>query len=328
MRKSFLFPAAIAVLTGISLASPASAAVTIDWVTVGNAGNAPDTTGYGAVDYEYKISRNEVTIAQYAEFLNAVAAANDPYGLYNTSMASSTFLGSLITRSGSPGGYTYSVVGSGERPITYVSWFDAARFVNWLHNGQGIGGTETGVYNLVGAMSGTGFSVQPGAAVWIPSEDEWYKAAYYDPEKVNADLSVGGYWLYPTRSDSLAGNTLGEAYSANYIDGDYARDQNGLPSYLTDVGAYGPDSASYYGTNDQGGNVWEWNDAVISDSMRGMRGGSWNNSEGSLRSSNRNNPAPTYESNNVGFRVASVPEPGFVVLTVLFGMFGVARRRR
>ncbi len=322
MKKSFLFPAAIAVLTGISPASPASAA-TIDWVTVGNAGNAPDANGYGAVDYGYKISRNEVTIAQYTAFLNAVAAS-DPYGLYNTNMAMDVNIAG-ISRSGSPGGYTYSVVGSGDRPITYVSWFDAARFVNWLHNGQGIGGTETGVYNLVGAMSGTGFSVQPGAKVWIPTEDEWYKAAYYDPAK---NGGAGGYWLHANRSDSMTSNAIGDVGAANFFDGDYAKAQNGLSSYLTEVGAYGPGSQSAYGTNDQGGNVMEWNDAVIDGSWRGLRGGSWSNYEVILRSSGRGSYVPTDQSYFVGFRVAGVPEPGCVVLTVLFGMLGVARRRR
>ena len=67
--------------------APAASAVTIDWVSIGNPGNAADNTGYGAVGYAYSIDKYEVTNAQYAEFLN-VKAASDPLGLYNTSMGS------------------------------------------------------------------------------------------------------------------------------------------------------------------------------------------------------------------------------------------------
>ena len=124
----------LAVLAGISLVTPAFATVNITYVTVGNGGNANDTTGYGAVANTYKIAQNETTISQYAEFLNAVAKT-DTYSLYSTSMTTSYING--ISRSGSSGTFTYSVApGSGNKPITYVSWFDAARFTNWLHNGQ------------------------------------------------------------------------------------------------------------------------------------------------------------------------------------------------
>ena len=110
---------------------------------------AYDATGYGSVAYDYRIGTTEVTNAQYVDFLNAVAAT-DPYGLYNTSMGSDTRGG--ITRSGSgtiPDPYIYSVkadaVGQGpggsdyayaDKPVVYVSWGDAARFSNWLNNGQ------------------------------------------------------------------------------------------------------------------------------------------------------------------------------------------------
>ena len=300
-------------------------------MTVGDAGNAADTTaGYGAVAYEYNIARNETTISQYAAFLNA-AAASDPYGLWTSGM--STDLNSAgISRSGSSGSYTYSVIGSGDRPITYVSWFDAARFVNWLHNGQGAGSTETGVYNLNGATSGI-FTAQVGATVWLPTEDEWYKAAYYDPTK---NAGAGGYWLHANRSDSMTSNLIGAVGAANYYDGDFAVTQSGSLSsgqnYLTDVGAYGTGSQSYYGTNDQAGNVREWNDAVISGSSRGQRGGYWVNPESTLRSSVRVGNNPTFQNDAVGFRIAGapvpIPEPSTLFLTVLFGAGCLCRRKR
>lgn len=315
------------VLAACITATPALAAVNIDYVTVGDPGNAANpATGslYGSVAYVYQIARNETTIAQYAEFLNAVART-DAYGLYSTSMTTSHISG--ITRSGTPGNFSYSVTpGSGNKPITYVSWFDAARFCNWLHNGQQtLAGaaltTETGAYTLNGAVSGI-ITKNADAKVWIPSENEWYKAAYYDPTK---NSGLGGYWLHATQSDTLTSNTIGVAGAANFYDGDFV----GYPAMaLTDVGAYGANSDSYYGTNDQAGNVWEWNDTVLSSSSRVLRGGSWLISEPNLRSSNRINFALVNQTDIVGFRVASVPEPTAIILTILSGVTLVTRRRR
>jgi formylglycine-generating enzyme required for sulfatase activity len=76
----------------------AASAVTIDWVTVGDPGNPGDWYGRGAVNYVYRISKYEVTNAQYAEFLKAVAVA-DTHDLYNTAMGSVMDNGG-ITRSG------------------------------------------------------------------------------------------------------------------------------------------------------------------------------------------------------------------------------------
>jgi formylglycine-generating enzyme required for sulfatase activity len=304
------------------------AVVNIDSVLVGNINNANDAaTGsvYGAVAYAYQIAKNETTISQYAEFLNAVAKT-DTYSLYNTSMTTSYING--IARSGSSGSFTYSVnPGSANKPITYVSWFDAARFTNWLHNGQPGGAqdaasTEDGAYTLLGAMSGV-IAKNGGAKAWIPSESEWYKAAYYDPNMGGA--GVGGYWLHANQSNTMTSNTAGAAGAANHYDGDYV----GYPgAVLTEVGAYWMNSDSAYGTNDQAGNVWEWNDAVISGSSRGLRGGSWSFGASFLASSYRDGNGPSNEYYFIGFRVASVPEPTSLVLTMLAGSVMLARRKR
>ena len=298
--KSSITTSTLAVLAGISLLSQATAQVTIDWVRVENLNNAADTSGYGAVSYGYSIGKYEVTNAQYTVFLNA-KASTDTYGLYNENMAS---IG--ITRSGSSGSYTYSVTQAlANRPVAYVSWYDAARFTNWLHNGQGSGSTETGAYTLNG---NTGTPTRnAGAIVWLPSENEWYKAAYYDPTKGGS----GGYWTYPNKSDSVT-----------------TADANFSSSQTKDVGYYSSDP-SFYGTFDQGGNVWEWNDAVV-NSNRLLRGGSWYDTSGSMASSIRNPISPTTEGGyaNVGFRVASVPEPSGLVLTMLIGAGFVCHRRR
>jgi len=303
MKQRVFSSAGLAVLAGISFVTQALAVVNIAWVPVGNAGNAPDTaTGslYGAVGYAYNIGKYEVTNSQYAEFLNAKGGSNS-YGIYNASMA-----GYGITRSGSAGSYNYGLTsGLENRPVVYVSWFDAARFTNWLGNGQGGGDTETGAYTLISGQTTGIVTVNPGAQIYIPSENEWYKAAYY-----NGGTST--YSLYPNGQ-----NTITTA-DANYASGG-----------STNVGSYSGDPSSY-GTFDQGGNVYEWNDAVISGSFRGLRGGSWDSFYGVfvLRSSGRGGLDPSFEDLLIGFRVASVPEPTSVVLAMVASGMLLVRRKR
>ncbi len=307
-------------------------AVVIEYVPVGNPGNAADFTfdpaGYGAVAYDYQIGKYEVTNAQYAEFLNAVAKT-DTYGLYNPGMNSNARGG--ITQSGVSGSYTYAVkTNMGNKPVNYVSWYDAARFTNWLHNSQPNGlqttlTTEGGAYTLTG---NTGLiSKETTATVWIPTENEWYKSAYHDP---TAD-GTGDYWLYPTRSDTIP--TVGTAGvngdiinpGANVVNYTSGADWNSLDGNVTTVGSATSDS--YYSTLDQGGNVWEWNDVIIGSS-RGLRGGSFSTiGQVALRASTRSNNTPSNEGFNVGFRVASVPEPSVTVAGLLASGLLLRRRR-
>jgi formylglycine-generating enzyme required for sulfatase activity len=282
----------------------------LEMVPVGNPGNVADagntsTPGvHGAVPYEFRIGKHEVTWNQYAVFLNAVAAT-DTYGLYHPSMQTDPSVYG-IQRTGTSGAHTYTVVGDGNRPVTYVSWFDAARFCNWLHNGRPSGAqtaatTEMGAYPLNGATSGA-LSIQrnPGARYWIPSEAEWYKAAYHDPRTAAQGGPTGNdfYWLFPTRSDVIptAEAPPGGINSVNI------NTSTGGP---TPVGAY-PSAPSYYGTFDQGGNAWEWNDRVIYGTVRGLRGGSWNSNEDTMRSNFLSDDnVPERENQVIGFRVAA-----------------------
>ena len=297
--------------------------VIIDFVSIGNLGNAADANnGYGplgSVAYKYSIARTETTAAQYCTFLNSVAKA-DPYKLYSSGMGSTNYIANII-RTGSSGSYSYSVSGGdGQRPVTLVSWFDAVRFCNWMQNGQGNGSTENGAYTLNGAMSGL-YSVNAGAQFWIPTENEWYKAAYYDPTKGPA----GGYWKYPSRTNSMPGNTVGLAGAANYNDGDYV----GYPGEaFTEVGAYGPNSASYYGTNDQGGNSHEWLDFKVANFLQSIRGGSALSDVNPLGSNYRLNQQPYQEYGDTGFRIATVPEPSAALLVVLGSLLLTHRRMR
>ena len=198
--------------------------MSLDFVPVGDPGNAADTTGYGSVPYAYQMGKYDVTIGQYCQFLNAVAKT-DAYGVYDSGMA--TNIPSIgIARIGSPGSYSYWVGGSNDQgpdcPIFNVTWGDAARFCNWLQNGQptgpqGTGTTETGAYALNGATTSSALlsvTRNAGAKYFIPSENEWYKAAYYKGGGTNA-----GYWAYPTQSDTVPSNVLSttDTNSANYV---------------------------------------------------------------------------------------------------------------
>jgi formylglycine-generating enzyme required for sulfatase activity len=202
-------------------------------------------------------------------------------------------------------------------PIFDVTWGDAARFCNWLQNGQptgpeGSGTTETGAYTLSGATADSALIAvtrNSGASYFIPTENEWYKAAYYNP-------GAGAYWTYPTQSNIAPGNTLPDpGNSANYWNGSYTDPTN----YLTPVGAFSA-SPGPYGTFDMGGDVSQWNETISTtvNSDRDLRGGSWTGaSPGSWYHSFG---FPTLVEPDIGFRVASVPEPGSVGMLIMIAL--------
>jgi sulfatase modifying factor 1 len=313
--------ARVAMVAVVAFSGSMSSAVAVETVRVGNPGNIDDTRyatpGFGGVNYAYRIGMYEVTAGQYTDFLNAVAAT-DAYGLYNTSMWSYPF-GCGIERSGIPGSYTYGVASDRvNRPVNFVSWGDAARFVNWMHSGQPSGvqdltTTEDGAYYLDGATSDTDLIAivrQPDARWMIPSEDEWYKAAYYDPNLGDGEVA---YWDYPTQSntpptaDTPPGVDLADG-SANYVYmnvGDFVD-----PVYrTTEVGAYNAKpSDSPYGTFDQGGNVDEWTESIIGlfGTHRVGRGGSFS-STSDLRASDQSLALPSSGSIYGGLRVTRIP---------------------
>ncbi len=255
----------------------------LETVTVGNPGNRPDDTGFGAVAYPFKIGRFEVTAAQYVAFLNAKARSAPDGALWSNDM-DTTLSGSGprcdIRRVGELGGYVYSVPPeSADRPVNFASFWDACRFCNWLHNGQGDGDTEEGAYSLKGYRGRDGRAIKrnPGARWFVPNEDEWYKAAYYDPNKPGG----AGYWNYPTRSDTKPGPALAS-------------------------------SPSPYGTFDQAGSVSEWTEAssaakgLVPPFLRCFWGGSSDSAEGGRNVRPRNVSLHSNSDHpSVGFRVAS-----------------------
>lgn len=331
--------------TGFTIAALAACAgaraeLLIETVPVGAPDNAGELAGAGAgalgfgpdrvcgaVGYRYSIGKFEVTTDQYVAFLNAVATT-DTYSLYNPAMWSNTY-GCKIQRSGSAGSYTYSVASNwASRPVNYLSWGDAARFCNWLHNGQpagiqGPGTTEDGSYLLNGATSQEALMAvvrAPGATWAIPTEDEWYKAAYHKGD------DAPGYWDYPTTSDSPPGNDVifpDPGNNANYYQAGYTP---GGPYWRTPIGEF-ENSASPWGTFDQGGNVAEFTETIFSDLARVWRGGSFQG-DSFLHAAQRDGTIPPKEDYNFGLRVVYVPEPGSLSLLAVSGWIALCRRKR
>jgi sulfatase modifying factor 1 len=315
-------------------------AVAFDWVTVGDPGNAPDTqvmtkgpvadftTGYGAVDYTYRIAKQQVTNTQYVAFLNAV----DPAGtnllrVYDARMTTNNlgaaYTGGIDFNATAGDGAKYSVKsGQANYPATWINWVSGARFVNWLANGQGAGATETGVYDM-SLMTGQFAPPPPRAAdapIFIPSENEWYKAAYYDPTKDG----TGGYWQYGTRSDAGPASlpppgtpnsaNLGSGTGSGGVANTLATTGAAFDStviYLTDVGAYSS-AASYYGVSDLDGLVYDWTEATrtsFGNELPIYRGGSWRYGETYTGASYRNTYSGAGAASYAwyGLRVASLP---------------------
>ncbi len=305
---------ALAVLT-LAGASGVRAEVVMETVTIGNIGNPGNVDdghrpSSGAVDYVYDIAKYEVTAGQYRDFLNAVAAT-DTNGLY-LAIYDSNAMGCQITQHGTSGSYTYDFSGrpSGteadwvDRPMNYVPWHNALRFANWMHNGQATGlqdatTTEDGVYDLSDYAP-----VRKSGATWVlPSEDEWYKAAFHKNDGV-----TGNYFFYPTSSDTRPSNAVVDPDPGNNATfwGDEGEGTTlGAPYWRTPIGEH-ENTTSPYGTFDQGGNVWEWNEKVY-DSYRGCRGGSFYNWPEYMTTGPTTINWPPGGDYSFGFRLARIP---------------------
>ena len=273
---------------------------TIDFVNIGNTGNAADTTSYGAVPYEYRASIHEIS-------QNAIDKATAS-GMANVTAGAWT----------------------GSQPAANITWYEAAAFVNFLNTNSG----KTAAYDLTFSNSqwsmalwsseqawtagGTNLYRNKDAFYFLPSENEWYKSAYYNAAGTN-------YFLYPTGSDTAptpvaSGTNAGSAVYNNAAS---------VPAIVDSAGGLSP-----YGTMGQGGNVYEWNESAFagtnssSSDARAVRGGDFLNTELNLRSSFRSFLDPTFEDGGIGFRVASVPEPSTYALLLMAGAGWLLWKRR
>ena len=194
---------------GFRLSSSSSALNPLNlsnFVVVADANNVADTNGYGSVNTNYLIGKYSVTNCEYALFLNSVDPQGiNPQGLYSLNM-NSNVIGGISVISGNANGSKYvTKTNMSNKPVIYVSWFDAVRYCNWLHNGaltynttdNAASARNSGAYNVGTATTGDAVAKESNAAYHIPTENEWYKAAYYKGGSTNA-----GYWLYATQSDA------------------------------------------------------------------------------------------------------------------------------
>ena len=247
-----------------------------------------------AVNYDYKIMKYEVTVEQYCEFLNAVAGKMDPHSLYDKRMR--------INREGMAFSYKYSPKkGFENHPVTCINFLRAARFANWINNDKPSGNqtdatTEKGAYDMSGDLK----THSKDAKVWIPTEKEWYKAAYYNPE-MSATQKKPVYWdfgdrsLYRLTKYPVAEAPPGTKHSANY--------DKKLQS-TTPVGAY-KDAYSEYGLFDMNGNVFEWTETFIKPENKNIRGGAWNYPDSYAFRKKRTGARIKEATTGYGFRLAA-----------------------
>jgi len=312
-----LFFATASLLLAPGLAS----AVSVNWTSIGNPANPADPiNGYGSVTDPFKIGTYEVTNSQYVEFLNSKDRfGSNTLGLYNASMANTSLSGGISFTPANPNGSKYAAIaGQGNRPVTHVNVYDAMRFANWMNNGQLTGSsTETGAYVLLGNQpipTNTGIITrEAGAQIFLPSAEEWYKAAYFN-------AAGNSYFTYPTASNSAPNDTTptGVPNSVN---------STSAVGHTTEVGAY-TGTASPYSVFDMGGNVFEFTDffPLFADGDQvAIRGSSWFQDNATMYSTATDAQVwfSEFEASYGGFRLAAVPEPSSFILAV-FGLAALA----
>lgn len=282
-----------------------------------------DQNGYGSVLMPYQIGTYDVTAEQYCAFLNSVAKKNDPHFLYNTNMTSDPNVACIIRSGDTNSGYTYTPISGREKfPITYVYWANALRFCNWLENNQPIGDqtaatTEKGSYDIAaihdftpGPKTEYSIPSTPGAAWVLPTENQWYKAAYYIP--LSNNNTPGKYCLFGTGNMDHPGNKWEEAVVANQanycLDGTFT---TSTQPHLTPVGSF-KNSPSPWGAYDMAGEVSQWTSTFdLTGSTVIIRGGSWSSqTSDELTSKVRLGISGLTTSPTIGFRVVyNIPPP-------------------
>ncbi|MHC4562559.1 MAG: formylglycine-generating enzyme family protein [Planctomycetota bacterium] len=254
--------------------------------------------------YDYRIGTCEITNDQWDKFEAelGVPVTGDPADAYNQGP---DFTGANV-------------------PIGNVSWYEAAQFVNWLNTSTGhqaaykftgTQGTSTYALDIWGAAeadNGTNFFRHKDAFYFLPTEDEWVKAGYWNGTSLQPYATKPGDTLH--QGDGASGT----GWNYDYPDGQ-----------PWDVGS---GSEEVNGTFDMMGNVREWMEShdgndLGAGSAHGMRGGSFDYLTG-LSSSYRTAYSPYFELYNTGLRVASIPEPCSLGLLWLGGLALLKRNRK
>ncbi|MFO0858606.1 MAG: SUMF1/EgtB/PvdO family nonheme iron enzyme [Phycisphaerales bacterium] len=326
----------------------------IDFVTVGAPGNAPwqgngtpgdRAIGRGGVGYEYKIGKFEVTSAQWVDFFNA--AYDRPAGDTIPHLIPPDCWGGISTTPThieNPNARRWTTTPqSAMLPTGDISWRMAAIYCNWLHNGKATnreaflnGAYDVSTFGYQGTVFTDQLTHHPDAHYWIPTWDEWLKAAHYDPVKQNSDGSLGGWWLYPHRSDVapvygppnvFVNGVLSQA-NAGWDQLDYP----GFNPFSVQLGAYAQ-VTSPWGLLDVAGATREWTEETVFvngvfPADRYFDGTAWDFSTGTVdRINSVGGDFPSLAVYDLGFRIAtSVPAPGISALAV--SLFALAAHRR
>lgn len=266
----------------------------MEWRTIGSPGNRPDRFEFGCVPYEYEMAKYQLSNADWCDFLNAVGyEASMRLKLYHKDMTSGILGGidvTTITPHSSPLTHNFSSKpGWEKKPIVYINYTSVCRYCNWLTSGD----TERGSYD----MSRDVPARLPGAKYFIPSDDEWYKAAYWRD---------GNYANYPT------GNELPRLDQANFERGDAF--SKGPPFYLADVDEYA-EASTPAGVVQMGGNAWEMLETVSRDThgawQNHYRGGSFGYTETGMSKLNRDSAPYNGRCYVFGVRIACKKEGWF-----------------
>ncbi|MCH1493717.1 MAG: SUMF1/EgtB/PvdO family nonheme iron enzyme, partial [Rubripirellula sp.] len=261
----------------------------IEFARVGDLGNVADTTGApnpaGSVEYAYQMGRYEIS----RDMINKANA--------------DASLGITLHDMSQNGGNGAS------RPATGIDWFEAAQLVNWLNTSEGyseaykfLDGTFVPWTSADEGYDSTNPFRNSNAKYVIPSMDEWYKAAYFDP-------ATGLYYDFATGSDETPTSVTGGTDSGTAV---YGLAESQGPSDIANAGGLSP-----YGIMAMSGNVWEWVETAydqvnsLSDEDRFIRGGAFwtaRSAVGSLKSDDAFPYDPSINHLSSGFRVASLFE--------------------
>jgi formylglycine-generating enzyme required for sulfatase activity len=301
--RGFLMAAAVLWIPGVAIADIFGAGesqFTLDFVPISGATNP--TSGYGIVNNDYRMGTKEITNDQWNKFKTNLnkPVTGYPSGAYNED-------------------FDNFGTGTTNVPTNNVSWYEAAQFVNWLNTNTGhqaaynFTGTQgTSNYTLTtwgsGEADGTNLYRNKAAYYYLPTENEWVKAAYWNG--TTATLQT-----YATKAGQTLFQGNGTNGGWNYYDTGYATEPYGPWNV-------GSGSEELNGTYDMMGNVMEWLESPLNSgdydvgSSRGVRGGAWSSNSDVLAASNRPGYGPSFELNGVGFRVASVPEPSSLIMLV------------